>query len=471
MSLKINLKENPLDLTFENQDRLLEKVTLELYEMGAIQFGSFKLKNGSLSPYYIDLRRAISYPETLSKMCYLMWQKISNITFDRLAGVPYAALSLCTGIALMNNLPMIMLRKEVKAHGTNQLIEGVYKDKDHVVLVEDVVTTGGSLIEAAKKLEEKGLIVKEAICFVDREESDLAALKDMGIKVRSVLNVSKIFSILDHVSNIKSEAVSSSKENFKPLSYRERASLTAHPLAKELFNLMEDKKTNLAIAADVGTKDELLSLAETLGPYICVFKTHMDIVSDFDLDLIKKLQSIAEKHRFILFEDRKFADIGNTSLMQYEGGFFKIASWAHLINAHTLLGPDQIKALRQVGKKNKRGLLLIPELSSEHALTDEAYAQKTIQMADDFEDFVLGFIARKRLTLNPKHITMTPGVILGEGKDAFGQQYLNPREVIQNRGSDIIIVGRGIYQSHDPVSSAKQYRQEGWEAHQDRLFE
>lgn len=470
MSLEINLKENPSDFEFDNQDRLLEKVSLELYEMGAIQYGSFKLKNGSFSPYYVDLRRAISYPKTLSQMCYLMWQKISNIPFDILAGVPYAALSLCTGIALMKNLPMIMVRKEVKGHGTGQLIEGIYKENDTVILVEDVVTTGGSLSEVAKKLKEKGLIVKDAICFIDREESDLSLLKEMGIKVHSVLNVSKIFSILDHERKLNTKTIHSSKENFKNLSYSERASLTKHPLAKDLFYLMDEKKTNLALAADVGSKNELLNLAETVGPYICVFKTHIDIVSDFDLDLIKKLQLLAEKHRFILFEDRKFADIGNTSLMQYEGGIFKIASWAHLTNAHTLVGPDQIKALREGGKKNQRGLLLIPELSSLQALTDKSYARKTIQMAEDFQDFVIGFIARKRLTLNPKFITMTPGVILGEGKDAFGQQYLNPKEVIQNRKSDIIIVGRGIYQSHDPINSAKQYRQEGWEAYQNRLF-
>lgn len=470
MSLEINLRENPPDFEFDNQDRLLEKVSLELHEMGAIQFGSFKLKNGSFSPYYVDLRRAISYPKTLTQMCYLMWQKISNIPFDSLAGVPYAALSLCTGISLMKNLPMIMVRKEVKGHGTGQLIEGIYKENDTVILVEDVVTTGGSLIEVAKKLKEKGLIVKDAICFVDREESDLSELKEMGIKVHSVLNVSKIFSILDRERKLNTKTITSSNENFKPLSYSERASLTKHPLAKDLFYLMDEKKTNLALAADVGSKNELLNLAETLGPYICVFKTHIDIVSDFDLDLIKKLQLLAEKHRFILFEDRKFADIGNTSLMQYESGIFKIASWAHLTNAHTLVGPDQIKALREGGKKNQRGLLLIPELSSVHALTDESYAKKTIQMADEFQDFVIGFIARKRLSLNPNFITMTPGVILGEGKDAFGQQYLNPREVIQNRKSDIIIVGRGIYQSHDPINSAKQYRQEGWKAYQNRLF-
>ncbi|CDR33185.1 orotidine-5'-phosphate decarboxylase [Criblamydia sequanensis] len=470
MSLEINLRENPSDFEFDNQDRLLEKVSLELHEMGAIQFGSFKLKNGSISPYYVDLRRAISYPKTLSQMCYLMWQKISNIPFDSLAGVPYAALSLCTGIALLKNLPMIMVRKEVKEHGTQQLIEGIYKENDTVILVEDVVTTGGSLIEVAKKLKEKGLIIKDAICFVDREESDLSELKEMGIKVHSVLNVSKIFSILNHERKLNTETITSSKENLKPLSYRERASLTKHSLAKDLFYLMDEKKTNLALAADVRSKNELLNLAETIGPYICVFKTHIDIVSDFDLELIKKLQLLAEKHRFILFEDRKFADIGNTSLMQYEGGIFKIASWAHLTNAHTLVGPDQIKALREGGKKNERGLLLIPELSSVQALTDESYAKKTIQMAEDFQDFVIGFIARKRLTLNPKFITMTPGVILGEGKDAFGQQYLNPKEVIQNRKSDIIIVGRGIYQSHDPINSAKQYRQEGWEAYQNRLF-
>ena len=129
--------------------------------------------------------------------------------------------------------------------------------------------------------------------------------------------------------------------------YRQRADLCQNPTAKALFKLMHEKKTNLAIAADVTSKEKLLSLAEILGPEICVFKTHIDIIDDFTWDLIEKLQAIAEKHQFLIFEDRKFADIGSTVRSQYQGGVHRIAEWAHITNAHTVPGPGIIEGLKQ----------------------------------------------------------------------------------------------------------------------------
>src|SRR5262245_38459824 len=101
------------------------------------------------------------------------------------------------------------------------------------------------------------------------------------------------------------------------ISYTERAHYCLSTLAKNIFTLMEDKKTNLALSADVTSSQKLLDLAETVGPEICMLKTHVDIIEDFTPEFIHQLKKIALKHRFILFEDRKFADIGNTVRHQY----------------------------------------------------------------------------------------------------------------------------------------------------------
>jgi len=249
------------------------------------------------------------------------------------------------------------------------------------------------------------------------------------------------------------------------LSYSQRSTLCANPTAKQLLYLMDSKQTNLCLAADVTTKSEILQLADSIGPEICVIKTHIDIVEDFDANLVAELQRLAEKHNFLIFEDRKFADIGATVQKQYQNGIYCIADWAHIINAHSLPGPGIIDGLREAGLSKRRGLLLLAEMSSKGALTDKLYAQKTLEMAEDNLDFVIGFVTQRKLSDNPCFINMTPGVQLSVGNDTLGQQYNTPKTAI-NAGTDVIIVGRGIISAPDPVAEAKKYRRAGWEAYE-----
>lgn len=247
------------------------------------------------------------------------------------------------------------------------------------------------------------------------------------------------------------------------LSFKDRADYALHPLTKRLFNLMHEKKTNLSVAADVTRSGDLIELANTLGPYICVLKTHIDILDDFTADTAAKLREAAEKHRFLIFEDRKFADIGNTVLQQYQGGVYRISEWSHLTNAHTLPGPGIIEGLQKVGEKKGNGLLLLAHLSSQGNLIDEEYTQQTIAMANRYPEFVVGFICQKRLTHNPAFVHMTPGIQKQAKGDALGQQYTTPENAIIKHGTDIIIVGRGIILDPHPAHAARDYQQIGWE--------
>jgi orotidine-5'-phosphate decarboxylase len=91
-------------------------------------------------------------------------------------------------------------------------------------------------------------------------------------------------------------------QDYTKKTYLERSKSIQNPVAKRLLELMEAKKSNLSVAADVTTKKALLHLADTLGPYICVLKTHIDILEDFDSDLVEQLSALADKHRFLIFE-------------------------------------------------------------------------------------------------------------------------------------------------------------------------
>ncbi|XP_014558983.1 hypothetical protein COCVIDRAFT_35786 [Bipolaris victoriae FI3] len=133
--------------------------------------------------------------------------------------------------------------------------------------------------------------------------------------------------------------------------YRARASLSsAGPLASYLLSLIAAKQTNLCLSADVETSAELLQLAEEVGDSICLLKTHCDIVTDWSDRTAQALREVAARKSFLIFEDRKFADIGETVQKQYTSGHHRIALWAEITNAHVLPGPAIVTALEKAAE-------------------------------------------------------------------------------------------------------------------------
>jgi orotidine 5'-phosphate decarboxylase subfamily 1 len=230
-------------------------------------------------------------------------------------------------------------------------------------------------------------------------------------------------------------------------------------MAQKLLKLMEDKKSNLCVAADLTSQSQLLELADALGPSIVIFKTHVDILADFHPDFGQKLRRLAEKHRFLIFEDRKFADIGQTVSLQYRGGLYKIADWADIVNAHPIAGPGVIEALKS------SSLILLAQMSSAGTLATGTYTKKVVQIAEQNLDTVMGFICVKKLSDQPGLIHCTPGVKLHPGHDHLGQQYRTIEEILIKNRSDLIIVGRDITHATNPEKQAALYREKGWEAY------
>lgn len=250
--------------------------------------------------------------------------------------------------------------------------------------------------------------------------------------------------------------------------YQQRVTRCQSHAAKKLLTLMDAKQTNLALSADVTTAHDLLMLTELLGPQICLLKTHIDIIHDFTPALTHKLQELARRYEFMIFEDRKFADIGNTVKQQYQGGVYKIVEWADFTNAHTLPGPGIIEGLQAAVGDKERGLILLAEMSSKGHLMDQDYQRATLRMAEQYPDFVMGFITQHALSNDDRFINLTPGIQLKAGSDALGQQYNTPESAILTHGTDVIIVGRGIIATENPLTEAKLYREAGWKAYQQR---
>ncbi|OIW27959.1 OMPdecase-domain-containing protein [Coniochaeta ligniaria NRRL 30616] len=347
-------------------------------------------------------------------------------------------------------------------------------------------------------------------------------------------------------------------------SFGARAEAGAHPLSNYLYRLMELKSSNLCLSADVTTARDLIHIADKLGPSIVVLKTHYDLISGWDYNpqtgTGAKLATLARKHGFLIFEDRKFCDIGKTVQMQYTAGTARIIEWAHITNVNIDAGKEVVRALAEAaarwherinyevktsvtvgtpisdtfddingtdegrldpkeqssaeesqesgynGRKGSivsittvtqsyemagsprlsktilegddmlypgieeapmdRGLLILAQMSTKGCLMTKEYTQACIEAAREHRRFVMGYVAQECLNSEPDDdfIHMTPGCKLppaGEEEngqlegDGLGQQYNTPAKLIGIKGTDIVIVGRGIITADDPKCDRK----------------
>lgn len=177
----------------------------KLFEINAVKFGTFTLKSGIVSPFYIDLRLIISYPKLLRQISEALWDLVSDCDFDLVCGVPYTALPITTAMSLEHNIPMIMRRKEKKDYGTKKIIEGVYKKDQTCLIVEDLITSGLSIQETTAPLEELDLVVKDITLVIDREQGGVGRLKKSGYNVHPLMTITSILHQLEKQKKVGKE--------------------------------------------------------------------------------------------------------------------------------------------------------------------------------------------------------------------------------------------------------------------------
>ena len=437
---------------------------LECYKLGIIKFGRFTLKSGIESPFYVDLRPLASDPKILKNLANYLLEMLPLDNFDLICGVPYAALPMATAMSLESYIPLIIKRKEAKAYGTKKLIEGIYQKGQNCLLVEDVITSGKSLLETIAEVEHEDLKVSDIVVVLDREQGGKELLEKKGLKVHTLFNITEVCEILsaenmltdDEVQRIK-DFLAGNKVQFeevKRASYEQKLEIAQHPVSKKLLEIAIEKKSNLIASADVITTQELLDFAEKVGPNIVALKTHIDIITDFDPDkTILPLKDIAAKYNFLLMEDRKFADIGSTQELQFSYGMYKISNWADFVTAQVIGGYDSLECFRNVG------VVAILSMSSKGTLTDANYFEEALKVAISHPN-VIGGVSQK--PVSDDLLFFTPGVNLEVKGDGKGQQYNTPELVFKNYHTDFMIVGRGIYKAADVKTAAKEYQTLGW---------
>ncbi len=448
-----------------------EEFILKLKEIDAIKFGTFTLKSGIISPFYINLRDIVSYPDILNGLADLLSKEIlGKIKFDVITGVPYTALPIASIVSPKMNKPMIYHRKEEKAYGLKGTVVGKFNPSDVCVVLEDLITTGESILETVETLQKEGLKVNDTVVIIDRSSDKGQSIKNKGINLHSLLSINEIATTLQNKGLLSEEKVREILQFVSTMKEPDKAKQIEikNPLTRQLLDKMKKKNSNLILSLDVEDSNSFFSMLDKVGNEIVMLKTHIDIIKDFNQDFIKKLKDYSKKYDFLIFEDRKFADIGNTVKMQYQSGIYKIFDWADFVTVHMIAGASILKGLFN-GVENKSSFLLA-RMSAENNLITENYTRQVIEIGKNNENVVSGFIGhgqdeediRKMKNKIPSNFLMLlPGVQLESKTDSIGQTYITP-EIAVRGGADGIIVGRGILQSINPQDTAKKYRETAW---------
>ena len=243
-------------------------------------------------------------------------------------------------------------------------------------------------------------------------------------------------------------------------------------IAKKYMEIAAKKRSLVCLAADRNTMSGLFELLDQVGPYISALKTHVDLIDDWTAAAWKDFCAAAKAHDLLIFEDRKFADIGKITKKQM-GGIYDIQNWSDLVTAHLISGPDIVDGIQSAWEGVGRigGVLLLAQMSSRGNLLNQNYTNSVTSNGKTHPG-VFGFIgngsrpeelSELRRKVGDEKMIWTPGVNIVVGDGDLGQRYGDPRDAIL-AGSDCIIVGSGIHSSENPGEAAKEYARVSFDA-------
>jgi len=183
----------------------VDRLAADLQDIGAVQFGEFRLKSGLMSPIYIDLRLLPSYPRRLRDVAAGLAGVAAGLSFERIAGIPYAGLPIGVALSLEMDRPLIYPRKEVKEYGTRRSVEGVFAPGETALVVDDLISTGGAKLEAIEPLLAAGLRVSDVLVVIDREQGGKEQLAARGYKLHPLFTLSQMLGALRRGDRITDE--------------------------------------------------------------------------------------------------------------------------------------------------------------------------------------------------------------------------------------------------------------------------
>ncbi len=189
----------------ENEQDILVELALKLHDIEAVKFGRFTLHSGKKSRIYLDLRLLASFPQVMKLAARAYRQILEKLEFDLVAATPLAGLPIGTAISLDMDIPLVYPRQSTKSYGTGKQIEGRWEVGQTAVIVDDLITSGDSLLQGIAFLKAAGLHVNDTVVLIDRQQGGKDILKREGYRLHSAISISQILEILEENGRISSK--------------------------------------------------------------------------------------------------------------------------------------------------------------------------------------------------------------------------------------------------------------------------
>jgi uridine monophosphate synthetase len=476
------------------KNQLLSK----LYQSGIFTLEQTVLKSGKKSPYYCDFRKLVSLPELYQEVINFSVDRIKKLelTYQHLACVPIGSLPFTTSISTSLNHSFVIPRSETKSYGKKCSVEGNLQVGDNVVVIEDVVTTGASVLEAVETLKNNGANVEHIVCLFDREEEGEPMIRNKGIQFHYLINLNDFIKFLESnqlTDNLHLEQLKFHHEKYKKnqldlydnvntdLKTQERKdklnrdyqSLVSNSFNNRLLTIVKNKHSSLCLSLDVNTWKVGKPILEKCGPHICMVKLHLDLIQDWDQNATKEILEMANTHQFLIMEDCKMDDTPVIIEKKIYEGRHGFGNWVDAITINSLNFKANNEIVYRSNRKkrntsNELAVIPVGQYNVVGSLVDKHLSQELLKVLSEETDdrFKCNTIVQQTLFKTENHLLrMTPGVVEVEDDLKFLENNLKYRTIedamLRDR-NHIVIIGSNILEDDNIEGKCKKCASKTW---------